>query len=109
MEEVGNWMGTYGHTIYETRGGPWPRWIWGGTTYRGTTVFIHVEHWPELDDTLILPLGGVQVLSARMITPGNIDHEVRDGQLRLRLPLKYHDGIDTIIEVTLDRLPIFDA
>lgn len=113
MDRVGAWLDLYGHTIYGTRPGPWPRWLWGGCTHRaeggGTRVWVHARRWPELDDTLRLPLGGGMPRGApRLVTPGRLEHEVADGALLLRLPLEDHDGIDAIVQMDFDTPPSFD-
>ena len=107
MDRVGAWLSEYGDTIYGTRGGPWPRWTWGGATHRGTTVFLHVKRWPELDDTLELGLGGAEVLSAELLTPGEVSWTAADGYLRLTLPLEHQTGLDNIVRLELSELPVF--
>ena len=108
LDRVGAWLDMYGHTIYGTRAGPWPRWLWGGCTHAGKTVWAHVRHWPELDDTLELPLGGGTLAAPpELVTPGTLDHSVRDGVLRLTLPLRDHDGIDAIVKLEFDTMPAF--
>ena len=45
LRAVGEWLTTYGTSIYHTRGGPVPPRPWGATTQRGDTVFVHILHW----------------------------------------------------------------
>ncbi|HTE34334.1 MAG TPA: alpha-L-fucosidase, partial [Chryseolinea sp.] len=42
LKGVGEWLATYGETIYATRGGPLTAREWGVTTQKGNTVYIHV-------------------------------------------------------------------
>ncbi len=108
LDRVGRWLDRYGHTIYGTRAGPWPRWLWGGCTHRGNIVWAHVTRWPELDDTLRLPLGGgVLAAPPKLLTPGHLTHRVEGDTLLLTLPLEDHDGIDAIVEMTFDVMPRF--
>jgi alpha-L-fucosidase len=107
LDRVGEWMARYGDTIYGTRAGPWPRWVWGGTTHRGTTVFVHAKKWVERKDTLELDLGGVDVVSVSMITGGDLTWSVEDGKLLLVLPLKDQNGLDNIVRLELSALPKF--
>ena len=79
LRAMGDWLGTYGRSIYGTRGGPVSPRAWGATTRRGDTVFVHVLDWP--DRTLSLPLLGARIVRASMLKGG---HEVgvaesRDG------------------------------
>ena len=109
LDGVGRWLERYGHTIYGTRAGPWPRWIWGGSTHREGKVWIHVRRWPERYATLELHLGGGTLRGEpRLVTPGSLDHRVEDGTLYLILPVRDHDGIDAIVEVDFDTMPRFD-
>ncbi|WP_031077993.1 alpha-L-fucosidase [Streptomyces sp. NRRL WC-3742] len=42
LGRVGEWMATYGETIVGTRGGPYRPAEFGGATYRGDTIFVHL-------------------------------------------------------------------
>jgi alpha-L-fucosidase len=50
---MGEWMRKNGESIYKTNGGPFRNGEWGGSTYRGNTVFLHVFRWNG--DCLNLP------------------------------------------------------
>lgn len=47
LKIIGDWMDTYGETIYGTRGGPIPPSDWGGSTKKGNQVFVHILNWNE--------------------------------------------------------------
>lgn len=54
LKEVGQWLETYGETIYGTRGGEVAPHTWGVSTRKGDRLFIHVL---DLQDNgLFLPL-----------------------------------------------------
>src|SRR6185437_1310957 len=53
LRVIGDWLRTYGTSIYGTRGGPVAPRDWGVTTQRGDSIFVHVLHWP--DRMLALP------------------------------------------------------
>ena len=42
LHAVGEWLSTYGESIYGTRGGPIPPGDWGVTTQKADKVFVHV-------------------------------------------------------------------
>ena len=68
LKSIGQWLTTYGTSIYGTRGGPIAPQKWGVTTRRGDTVFVHV-----LDGTvttLSLPPIGARVVTATMLATG---------------------------------------
>jgi alpha-L-fucosidase len=69
LRAIGDWLRTYGHSIYGTRGGPVSPRSWGATTRRGDTVFVHVLDWPDRE--LALPPLGARVVRASMLANGN--------------------------------------
>ncbi len=68
LRAIGDWLRTYGRSIYGTRGGPVSPRAWGATTRRGDTVFVHVLDWP--DRQLSLPPLGARVVRASMLGTG---------------------------------------
>jgi alpha-L-fucosidase len=52
--EIGQWLKTYGASIYGTRGGPISPRNWGVTTQKGNTVYVHILDWT--DDRLFVPI-----------------------------------------------------
>ena len=40
LREAGQWIRSHGGAIYGTRGGPWYSGDWGGSTRKGSTVFL---------------------------------------------------------------------
>lgn len=42
LREVGAWLAQYGESIYSTRGGPYMPGRYGVSTYRGSTVYLHL-------------------------------------------------------------------
>jgi alpha-L-fucosidase len=96
LRALGDWLGTYGRSIYGTRGGPVSPRAWGATTRRGDTVFVHVLDWP--DRSLSLPLTGARVVGASMLKGGQrVDvAESRDG-VTLTLPPSTQDEPDRVV------------
>jgi alpha-L-fucosidase len=45
LEEMGDWLGKYGETIYGTRGGPWKPGKSIASTRKGNTVYLHLLGW----------------------------------------------------------------
>ena len=112
MKEIGEWMRTYGETIYGTRAGDVPVQNWGVTTRKGDKLYVHVTS-PEVAD-LHLPLT-CKVKSATTYDGGEkvefTTHKAKDGggvtlhllpaQLKyykhLSDPSNVSEGIDNII------------
>lgn len=67
LREIGEWLGTYGDSIYGTQGGCVGEQGWGVTTQRGNTLYVHV-----LDDSkeIHLPLTNARLLRASVFGTG---------------------------------------
>ncbi|MCW1923859.1 alpha-L-fucosidase [Luteolibacter arcticus] len=101
LKGVGEWLKKYGVSVYHTRGGPLRNSTWGGTTYRGDTVYVHILRWPGPS----LPLAPIdeKIVSARALTGGAVKFEQSAGVITLSMDEKDRDPLDTIIELKLDR------
>jgi alpha-L-fucosidase len=101
LRAVGEWLKTYGESIYGTRGGPVPPRAWGVTTRRGSRVYVHVLDWP--DRTLALPSWGARVTSAKMLGSGEtVAVADANGAITLTLPAPVagqHDRV-VVLETT---------
>lgn len=96
LRAVGDWLDTYGESVYGTRGGPVPSRDWGVTTRRGDTVYVHVLDWP--DPLLAIPEFERSVVSARVLGTGEPVEftESADG-ITLHLPADAGAAIDRVI------------
>ena len=104
LREVGQWLLTYGTSIYNTRGGPVSPRSWGVTTQRGDTVFLHVLDWG--DRLLAIPVVGVRVTRATMLGSGgavNFD-QTADG-LTLTLPSGSAGDPDRVVVLRTVKVP----
>jgi alpha-L-fucosidase len=114
LQEMGAWLKQNGETIYGTRGGPWRTGRWGGATYRGNTVWLHVLNWTG--DALTLPAFQQKIVNAQLRASGvrssrkgivkTSDGAVKwkqspDGTLRIQVSRELRDAVDTIVELTL--------
>ncbi|MBC8481444.1 MAG: alpha-L-fucosidase [Planctomycetes bacterium] len=98
FKEMGDWLGKYGESIYGTRGGPVVPGDWGGTTYKGKTVYVHVLKWDE--DVLSLPAMG-KIKDCRVLTGGKAEIVQDENGVRISVNEKDRDPIDTIIRLKL--------
>ncbi len=101
LKVVGDWMKQYGESVYQTRGGPLRNAAWGGTTYRGDTVFVHVLSWPG--KTLLLRPIEENILSVKALTGGEVKFEQTTKGIALTLPENSRNALDTVIALKLDR------
>ena len=96
LRTMGDWLKTYGASIYGTRGGPISPREWGATTRRGDTVYVHVLNSP--DKLLALPDFGARVTSATMLAGGaKVDFVQTTGGVTLTLPNAATTEIDRVI------------
>lgn len=99
LKEIGTWLGTYGESIYGTRGGPVGPRPWGVTTAKANKVYVHLLDWP--DRWLAIPSLGKPVKSARLMGGAPVRVQAVDSGLLLHLPEGGRSEIDTVVEVTL--------
>lgn len=101
LKEGGDWLAKYGRTIYGTRGGPWQNSLWGGSTRKGNSVFLHVFNWKDSNTLRLLPLPQ-KVMEANVLTGGTVKVVQSEKGLDITVPPENHDPIDTIVELKLD-------
>jgi len=100
LEEIGSWLELYGHTIYNTRGGCWYPDTWGGSTYRGNKVFLHITGQAGAD--LILPPTENKLIAAISLTGGEVSFTQNDNSLTIHLHEVFNDPVSTIIELCFE-------
>jgi alpha-L-fucosidase len=100
LREIGEWLAVHGEAIYGTRGGPVTPRPWGVTTRKGNTVYVHVLDWQ--DTSLLVPLSGGTVRSARFVkTGGKVDVRAVPEGVIVALPKAAVDPYDTVIALEL--------
>ena len=99
LVEVGDWMKTYGETIYGTRGGCIAPHPWGVTTQKGNKLYIHIL---DLQDkVLFLPLEGKRVKQAVSFADRQpLKFQKCEGGVMLYLPAIPTD-IDRVVEMVI--------
>ena len=100
LHEIGEWLATYGTSIYGTRAGPVAPREWGVTTRRGDTVFVHVLHWT--DRALAIPAFGRRVVRAAMLDGGaRVGVAQTDASITLTMPDSAAAGPDRVVVLTV--------
>ncbi|MGH7624448.1 MAG: alpha-L-fucosidase [Gemmatimonadaceae bacterium] len=101
LRAIGEWLRTYGTSIYGTRGGPIAPRDWGVTTQRGDSIFVHVLHWP--DRMLALPpLPGTVRRAAMLATHSAVAFHQSAAGVSLTLP-PAADTVDRVVVLTMAR------
>ena len=102
LREVGKWIEKNGEAIYGTRGGPVSPRLWGVTTQKEKSVYVHVLDW-NFSDSLWLPLPA-RVRSAKFLKDGSKAEFVQagNGVLLNAIPKSAVDEYDTVVVLELD-------
>jgi alpha-L-fucosidase len=95
LHAIGEWNAKNGETIYGTRGGPIQPRVWGVSTHKGNTVYLHILDWK--DDYLALP-ELPDVTDAHLFGSNKkLDLRQSKGMALLHLPAEIRDPVDTIV------------
>ncbi len=99
LAEMGEWMNTYGETIYGCRAGMVEPHSWGVTTEKNNKLYVHIL---DLKDRgLFIPIGNQKIKSAvDFITRKPVKTTRTDGGITLTLD-KAPTEIDKVIELQL--------
>ncbi len=99
LRQMGQWLVKYGDSIYGTTGGPWPNGEWGGATFKGKTIYVHVLKCEG--NRLSLPPLKAKILSATALAGGPSAFEQTADGVTLFLLAK-RDPTDTVVKLELD-------
>ena len=97
---IGEWLESYGGSLYGTRKGPVKPQEWGATTQQGNTVYVHVLN--HKGGTLEIT-GYTPKLQSAHFFDGGMEVEVKKSKkgITLKLPKDKLQELDTIIVLTL--------
>jgi len=103
VREIGDWLRTYGESIYGTRGGPMQP-VDGvyGATFRKNTVYLHVLDC-EMMNGLVIPDVPGNIVSCTTFDGMPCEFTQEDNQTKVSIPLDRKQQPDTILKLTLDR------
>jgi alpha-L-fucosidase len=114
LKQIGEWMKTYGDSIYGSSSSVFESLPWGRCTVKRrngkTLVFLHVFDWPK-DGTLVVPGLGSDPIRAFSLNDGKSLAARRDGpNLKLTLPKDAPNSDDTVIGMEFNGEPtIYEA
>ena len=98
---MGKWLGDYGASIYETRGGYIPEQEWGVTTQKGNTLFVHVLQPGTATVDIEVPAGN-KLQSAAKFFGGPVSYTTRkvDGKTIATITVPDGPAVDNILKLT---------
>ncbi len=101
LKQIGSWLNTYGESIYGTRGGPYRNGRWGGSTWKGHSIYLHILRWDG--DRLELPALPTGIKKSSVLTAGKDVNVAADStSLVITRRARNHDQGDTIIRLDVD-------
>ena len=100
LEGLAPWIKANGAAIYGTRGGPWINGIWGGATYHGNRVYLHL--FEATDAGIALNRLPQRVIAATTMDGVAVPFQQDLDSVQLTVPAELRDSHVTIIQLTLD-------
>lgn len=103
LKEMGDWLNTYGESIYGTKGGPFIPNNTYACTRKGKILYVHV--FDRKEDVLTLPaLKGVKVKEAHILNGDAITFsQSATGSIALNLPARLPNADNTVIVLQLNK------
>jgi len=99
LKEMGQWLAKNGASIYGTRGGPYKPAQWGASTHKGNSIYLHIF---DGKNVTLAPFSQRKVVSATLLSGGEVHFQQTDSALSLTLPAEGRDENDTVVELKLD-------
>jgi alpha-L-fucosidase len=101
LKEVGAWLEKYGESIYGTRGGPFKNGEWGGSTRKGSVMYLHILKWN--DGKITLPKLEAVINTSTTLTGGSATVKQTAENLIVTEPKGLKRGSSTIVRLELDK------
>lgn len=99
--EFSDWVKQHAPAVYNTAGGPFKQGAWGGSTFKGNKIYIHVRE--PLSEMKINTLKGYRILSVRDIASGKPVALSKEGNGYLLQMNKQENAPVSVIELVLDK------
>ncbi len=100
LKQMGDWLAKYGESIYGTRGGPFKPGVWGVSTRKDHTIYLHILEWPA--DTLKFPPISARIVGHRVLTGGKATVRQNADTVEISVAENERAPFDTIVALELD-------
>lgn len=101
LKAMGDWLGKYGESIYNTHGGPFISTLRYTSTRKNNKIYLHVLEWDD-EETLTLPGISKKIVKASLLTGGELTFNQSSEKITIKVDKKYHQDINTLILLELD-------
>lgn len=101
LEKMGQWLGEFGESIYETEGGYISEQSWGVTTQKGNTLFMHVLKYQDSIE-IELPEGNRIVSATTFDGTSKVVFKQTKGKAVISVPAGF-DGPDQILRINFKK------
>jgi alpha-L-fucosidase len=101
LKEVGNWLSKYGESLLETRGGPYKPTTDFACTRKDKSLYLHFLK--RDGDVIKLPALPAKIVSATLLTGGQVKASQSATELSLTLAPGKPDEFDVIVKLVIDK------
>jgi alpha-L-fucosidase len=113
LKEMGDWLKTYGESIYGSKGGPYAPSAGFATTRKGNKLYVHVFS-SDVKELRMPGLVGAKVLNAQFMRGSKVSFaQDAEGNVVLSIPSVLPNENDSVIELTLsgsaESLPLVET
>ncbi len=108
LEASGKWLSAYPQVVYGAGPSPWQHALpWGDVTVNGDKLYLSIYEYPR-NGKLYLPGLKNNVVSAKLLKAADLTYSRENGDLLLNLPFQQPDDFISVIELTIDGVPLVD-
>ena len=103
LKDVGDWLASYGQTIYGTKPGPFqPEDGIFSATHKEDRIFLHILANGSDSTTLTLPPIDRKIVSFALLSAGRMHCTQSPSKIDVQINNRPNDGFPTIVELILD-------
>lgn len=108
LESSGKWLSAYPQVVYGAGPSPWLHALpWGDVTVNGDQLYLSIYEYPR-NGKLYLPGLKNDIVSAKLLNAADLTYSGEYGDLILDLPFQQPEEFISVIELTIDGVPLVD-